>query len=170
MVEGLCGLLWYWGDDMCKKELLYQYAKEFREAIESVNIDGLPNEFYIRDFFEVFPKRQCGSTSILLGQYFLDKGIATWYVCGIDSENKSHAWLTTSNPNITNDYLIIDITGDQFGMQYPKVYVGKMNNFYKLYDNEIVQNSYPLCKIDCVIDYKKIYDVICSCICKEEDV
>ena len=111
------------------------------EAIESVNIDELPNEFYIRDFFGVFPKRQCGATSILLGQYFLDKGIESWYVCGIDAENKSHAWLTTMDPNITNDYLIIDITSDQFGMQYPEVYVDSMNEFYKLYDTDIEKDS-----------------------------
>ena len=86
----------------------------------------------------------------LLGQYLLEQGIQTWCVSGTYYSNYdekmgtyidslSHAWLITDNPRYTNDYIIIDITADQFsdsdscGRYGIPVYVGKMDEFHKLF-------------------------------------
>ena len=109
-------------------------AFNFREAIEKAKDNDEPGAF-----FRNFPYGQCGNTSDLLAQFFIDNGIGpityvsgTYY--GNDLEDRwSHAWLSV-------DDLIIDITGDQF--KYHKgpltydipVYIGPMTDFYRLFE------------------------------------
>ena len=49
-------------------------------------------------------------TCDLLGQYLLESGIETYQINGVNKHDSSwhHVWL------VTNDGVIIDITGDQF--------------------------------------------------------
>ena len=112
--------------------------------------DAIDNRVITDIYFSSFPRGCCGDTCDLLGQYLLDHGIKTWNISGtyysnydekigtyIDSQ--SHAWLAMDNPQYTNDYIIIDITGDQFddrdscGRYDIPVYVGKMDEFHGLF-------------------------------------
>lgn len=69
----------------------------------------------------------------------MENGIRTYYVCGTYIDDsfdnlQSHAWLLTDN------HIIIDITGDQFKnnpalLNYDKsVYVGEEDDFHKLFE------------------------------------
>ena len=145
---------------MNKRELLYKYAREFRDAIDKVINDGLSDE----EFFKSFPKNKCGISSDLLGQYFMDNGILAWYICGRKEDGKTHAWLATSNPEETKYFYIIDITSDQFGKGHYDVYVNGINDFYKSYNIEYTRKCYSLGDISGVYNYIKIYDEICGCL------
>jgi len=131
------------------RDLLYDLAAEFRRMIVSAIEEGLIQDV----IFKKFPDGCCGDASDLLGQYLLDHGIQTWNVIGqyyynydLDSEAyreiQTHNWLSTENPFEKNNYLIIDITGDQFyrkkmyGYFDIPVYVGRMDNFHKLFEFE----------------------------------
>jgi hypothetical protein len=87
-------------------------ATKYRYAIDKALVKG---EFINDSSFDRFPLGCCGDASDLLAQYLLDNGINTYYVCGnyyskdyITWNTQSHAWL------MTEDRIIIDITGDQF--------------------------------------------------------
>ena len=125
-------------------------VKRFREAIEKAMKVG---SFKTDSSFYRFPRGCCGSASDLLGEYLKSYGIQTWYVNGThypkcdDPEEtwtkmQSHAWLTTKDPRVFDDYVVIDITGDQFcndeeyGCFNQKVYVGPMNDFHRLFEVE----------------------------------
>jgi len=119
-----------------------QLAINFRKAIEKAqknNEDG----YYFKDF----PFGQCGATSDMLAQYYIDNGITdVFYVNGIYYSERfeigiSHAWLQVSGK-------IVDITGDQFKEQpYPlafdePVYVGELSRFHSLFD--VKKGSYHI--------------------------
>ena len=119
-------------------ETLLYLISNFRNAIDKAKSDGRFSKY---SYFRDFPIGCCGTTSDILGTYLLEKGIHTRYVCGIyrgsGFENtQSHAWL------ILDDSTIIDITGDQFKYNElfynnnEKVYVGKKNKFYKLFEED----------------------------------
>lgn len=128
------------------RDLLYDLAAEFRRMIVSAIEEDL-----IKDvIFKRFPEGCCGDASDLLGQYLLEHDIQTWNVVGqyyynYDSgfethrDIQTHNWLTTENPFEKKNYLIIDITGDQFYRQRMygyfdiPVYVGRMDNFHGLF-------------------------------------
>jgi hypothetical protein len=127
-------------------------AASFRQAIEKARDEGAFSD----DFsFRHFPRGCCGDASDLLAQYLMEYGIQTWYICGthrpageteIENWNgiQSHAWLATADPRQTDQYLIIDITGDQFkfdpeyGRFDKPVYIGKMDWFHRLFEVEEV--------------------------------
>lgn len=127
------------------------FSTLFREAMDRCyNAGGFAKDVAFRKF----PYGCCGDTSDMLGQYLLEKGIQTWYVCGThyptdgtDEENyygiRSHAWITTADPRRTKKYNIIDITGDQFknkdeyGFFNQKVFVGELSDFHKLFEVEV---------------------------------
>lgn len=123
-------------EDMMKD--IKRLVNQFRDAIDAAKDIG---EFD-KDFsFYKFPRGCCGDASDLLGQFLLENGIRTYYVCGTyrdgSFENiQSHAWL------LTNNQTIIDITGDQFRkntsfLNYNKsVYVGPEDNFHRLFEVE----------------------------------
>ncbi len=109
---------------------------QFRNAINAAKHAG---EFQNDCSFRNFPRGCCGDTCVLLAQYLLEHGIRTVYVCGtyrdkISENIQSHAWLLTENK------LILDITGDQFlhnpiFMNYcESVYIGPMDEFHKLFN------------------------------------
>lgn len=117
-------------------DMVLKLATEFRNAIEAAKDAG---EFQHDICFHKFPTACCGDASELLGQYLLDHGIHSRYVCGThyygetSYDSQSHAWL------LLDDGRIADITADQFYLQsmylnYDRpVYVGKMDTFHKLF-------------------------------------
>lgn len=143
---------------MDTEKTLLQYATEFRNAVEKACLD-YSNKY---TFFEKFPKQQCGVSTSLLGQYLLYRGIKTWYVCGRKESGPSHAWLATKDPKLTKDYILIDITIDQFGAEYPKVYVGKIIDFYNLYFYDFSHESHYLDEDDSFKDYEILYNIVCE--------
>lgn len=123
-----------------------QLASQFRNAIDIARDAG---EFNEDISFYKFPRGCCGDTCHLLAQFLLESGIRTYYVCGwyIDGgieNNQSHAWLLTDNK------IIIDITGDQFKynidlLNYDKsVHVGPKGDFHRLFqveDRQVYENT-----------------------------
>ena len=110
-------------------------AKAFRKAVEIAIINNEKG-----DYFERFPYGQCGTTSDMLAQYYIDNGFKhVMYVNGIFNSGSinqgiAHTWLLI-------DDVIVDITGDQFKeKEYPPikfdktVYVGKETDFHKQFD------------------------------------
>ena len=139
-------------------ETLLYLISNFRNAIDKAKSDGRFSKY---SYFRDFPTGCCGTTSDILGTYLFEKGIHTRYVCGTYRDNgfeniQSHAWL------ILDDSTIIDITGDQFKYNElfycndKKVYVGKKNEFYKLFEED-----FPPHEIYC-LDYedRAIYNII----------
>lgn len=95
----------------------------------------------------------------------LGKGITTYYVCGYYGQGdfgavQSHAWL------ITEDGIVIDITGDQFENKKQfynyniPVYVGESDDFYELFEvaSRDVRKSVPLDQISC-LDRNRLPDL-----------
>lgn len=134
-------------------------AIQYRKAIEDLRDEGV----FDNDFsFNLFPRACCGDASDLLGQFFLDEGIQMWYVCGTHLESRpdeygernlhSHAWLTTADPITTDDYLIVDITGDQFNgnpdycCDNGSVYVGEMDDFHRMFEFE-ARDVHPIASL-----------------------
>ncbi|MBR3750163.1 MAG: hypothetical protein IKK58_00155 [Clostridia bacterium] len=108
-----------------------ELATKFREAIVKAKSAGEFDDVV----FKNFPSGCCGDTSDLLARYLLNNGIKTKYASGA-YHNISHAWL------ITNNGIIVDITGDQFHdelefMNYSHcVYVGILDKFHNLFIND----------------------------------
>jgi len=107
---------------------------DFRRAIEVAQANKEPGEF-----FRKFPVGQCGNTSDMLAQYFIDNGIGpityvngTYYGNGFN-DIQSHTWLVVNG-------LVIDITGDQFKYREEPlkndvpVYVGEMTKYYQIFE------------------------------------
>ena len=101
--------------------IIYDYACQFREAIEKV-LHTNPSAF--DNGFLSFPTGMCTVTSDLLGLYLNKHGIM---VNSIRSENRAynHEWL------ITLDGIHIDITCDQFPGYDCKVFVSpELDSFH----------------------------------------
>lgn len=117
-------------------ELITSLAQEFRSAID----DAVSAGEFVRDIsFSGFPRGCCGDASELLAEYLEEHGIGTVQICGeyLRGEfydKQSHAWL------LTEDGIIIDITGDQFKYNPTflcyniPVYVGPMDAFHRLFE------------------------------------
>lgn len=111
---------------------------QFRDAIDIAKEAG---DFDKDLSFCNFPLGCCGDASDLLAQFLLENDIGTYSICGTYREGSfedylTHAWLLTENR------IIIDITGDQFkyrwdSLHYEKsVYVGAGDAFHRLFDIE----------------------------------
>ena len=110
-------------------------ATQFRNAIEHAYALG---EFKYELCFKSFPRGCCGDATDLLGQFLLEHGWESDYVCGSyyydnpELNSQSHAWLRVEG-------LVVDITGDQFKNREEflyfglPVYVGKPGKFHKLF-------------------------------------
>lgn len=129
-------------------------AIKFRSAIEEAQNDG---QFDLDSQFSRFPKGCCGDTAALLGQFFIENGIESYYVwgsCCLDKfaqGTQTHAWLLV-------DGLIVDITGNQFSDRFSlyydkKVYVGTEDEFHNLFQVE-KRNVYIFMGLE---GYNKIY-------------
>lgn len=111
-------------------------AEQFRRAIDAAKTAGETH-----DYIRKFPTGQCGHVSDIFSQCLHDCDIKTvMYVNGTyygdDWEDRgSHTWLEV-------DGEIIDLTADQFKfndkpLQNDKsVYIGPMNDWYRLFDTE----------------------------------
>lgn len=107
-------------------------AETFRKAIEDYIDMNIPKNKLLRSF----PEGNCTLASDHLQRFLFEKGINTYRVngsAGYGWGSESHEWL------MTEDGIIIDITGDQYctrtnEFQYDKpVYVGTMDSFHKLF-------------------------------------
>jgi len=77
--------------------------------------------------FSDFPNGCCGNISMLIGLYLEEHGCGVYnYVCGELENGATHAWLE-------REELIVDITLDQFGKEYPPVYVGIDRSYYEIF-------------------------------------
>ena len=144
-------------------ENIVQLVKEFRTAIDTAKSHGEFDE----DFsFCHFPRGCCGDTCLLLGHYLLANGINSRYVCGNyhgkHGHFQSHAWL------LTDDEMIIDITGDQFSddsqfynFNFP-VYIGKETTFHQLFQERSSRARLPFHKLGCMEPHRlpRIYNKI----------
>lgn len=118
-----------------KRDKIEELAISFRTAIEVAKDAG---EFDSDFLFPRFPCGCCGDAADLLGEFFLENGIKSYYVCGnryfdnTEEGTQSHAWLLVDN-------LIVDITGDQFKARASyynydkKVFVGTGDDFHALF-------------------------------------
>lgn len=122
---------------------MHELICRIRLAIEEAHENG---EFNSIVWFRDFPRGCCGIASDLVGHYLLEYGIESEYVCGNyakgDWDNcQSHACVRLK------DGTIIDITGDQFRfnkvfLNYDKpVYVGPMDEFHMLFEEDFVHRS-----------------------------
>lgn len=116
---------------------LYKIASHFREAIVAVKTNG---EFDFRDRMRRFPNGCCDDTCDLLGFYLWKKyRIHTRQRNGYyETEMTNHAWL------ITDDQIIIDITGDQFYGAWKSVYVGQEVGNYKKLSRIITHDNFDI--------------------------
>jgi hypothetical protein len=86
---------------------LWKAASQFRAAIERCDRKRLTT------CMESFPRGSCGDATMLLGTYFIEKGLGTfdhalgYLQNGSPQGRQSHAWLEA-------DDVIVDITADQF--------------------------------------------------------
>lgn len=71
-----------------------------------------------------FPRGSCGDAAILLGEFLFLSGFGEFeYVSGSDGDG-SHAWIEKGG-------VIIEITADQFGGEYPSVLVTRNSPLYQ---------------------------------------
>ncbi len=139
-------------------------AHKFRSAIETAINE---NELNADIVFRCFPNGCCGDTCDLLAQYYLDYGIKTKRVLGsvknkFTNSRQSHAWLKYHNN------VIIDITGDQFKddpmflCNCNPVYIGKKNDFYRLFDIEEIDSFKGLSDLDCFSQERltELYEIV----------
>lgn len=125
-------------EGMTVEKKIKELAVRFRNAIDAAKAAG---EFDKDLSFNKFPRACCGDASNLLGEYLLENGIDSYYVCGTcyfdncEEETQAHAWIQI-------DGLIVDITGDQFGDREAyyhyaeRVYVGTGDLFHDLFEVE----------------------------------
>lgn len=127
---------------------LYQIAFHFREAIVAAKTNG---EFNFRDRMHRFPGGCCDDTCDLLGFYLWEKyRIHTSQRNGYyEAEMTNHAWL------ITDDRIIIDITGDQFYGAWKSVYVGQEVGTYKKLSRIITQDNFRFLYKGIIIKHNK---------------
>ena len=116
---------------------LFQIAFYFRNAIITAKCNG---EFDSKDRMHRFPSGCCDDSCDLLGFYLWEKyNMHTSQIIGYyDDEMTNHVWL------ITDDKIIIDITGDQFYGTWEPVYVGMENGNYKKLSRIITQNNFDI--------------------------
>ena len=136
--------------------MIQQLITQFRCAIDKAKTAG---EFVSDISFYKFPRGCCGDASDLLGEYLLENGINSLYVCGNryfddpEEGTQSHAWLLVNG-------MIADITGDQFSdrscyYNYDITdYYGPCDDFHKLFEVEN-RDVYPFPGL-------KNYSEVCS--------
>lgn len=107
-------------------------VKQFRMAIDVAFDKGA---FRAHPPFSRFPNDCCDFACDLLGQFLLEHGIETQQINGTHKNAPSwhHVWL------ITNDRIIIDITGDQFvgtlvsANDVSPIHIGAENKVHRLF-------------------------------------
>lgn len=122
-----------------KKINIYKiYAKKMRNTIENLINKKIINNEELKKF----PSGCCDDSSLLLAELLYRNNISCQIVKGkyyYDTKLQNHAWI------VVEGKIIIDITGDQFSdnkdlLNYnQKVYVGELDEFHKLFDNEDIK-------------------------------
>ena len=106
-------------------KLLKRLAAEFRNAIIKSQSTTLPYSL------QNFPRGACGDASLLLGKFYQEMEVGVpQYICGINEDGHSHAWLQFDN-------IIIDITIDQFNDVNEQVVVTTNNSWHSKFIPDI---------------------------------
>lgn len=105
---------------MDKIEKIKKLATLFRLGIEQLKKNNQLDKF---DPFLNFPKGCCGDASELLSKFLKENDIETKYITG-EEGRQSHAWLEY------DEFIIIDITADQFDTDKEKVVVTTDKNWH----------------------------------------
>ena len=106
------------------KDKLYEIARNFRHAIESLDA----TDYESSSHFKEFPKGCCGDSSDLLRHHLYSVDITSEYICGMD-KNGSHAWLESNG-------FIIDITADQFDEINERIIITKDRRWHSTFKNQ----------------------------------
>jgi len=122
-------------------EKILKLSEQFRNAMDEAMQNGI---FINHSPLCCFPRGCCTVASTLLAQFLLEHGIRTFEIRGIADDGspcgQPHEWL------ITDNNIMIDITGDQFRnncvlLNYDKpVYVGVGSELHKMF---ICENNHP---------------------------
>ena len=122
---------------------ILKLAEQFRNAMDEAKQDGV---FTNHSPLCCFPRGCCTVASALLAQFLLEHRIRTFEIRGIADDGspcgQPHEWL------ITQDDIMIDITGDQFRnndmlLNYDKpAFVGIEDNLHKMFviESDIIEN------------------------------
>ena len=116
-----------------KEKNIYAAALRMRNAIE-FNRKGLAEAGY--RLFEFFPEGCCEYTTLFLGNYLISEGLCDADRITFPQNNydptgtESHTWL------ILDDYLIVDITADQYSEVNEKVIVTDYSKFHSQFEGE----------------------------------
>lgn len=106
-------------------ERLKKTCEQFRQLFEEHHQE-MPEQ-YLREWF---PVGCCREVSNTLGLYLKVNGFGVWesvYGEGIlKGEVKTHVWLQKGD-------IVCDLTLDQFGEEYPKVFVGNKEKFHSVF-------------------------------------
>jgi hypothetical protein len=105
------------------REHLLDLCTIVRNAIESVKFNTT--------LFKDFPMGSCRDSSIIIGMFLRENGCKNLTYCHAqwneESRFRSHAWLEYEN-------YIIDITADQFGIEFSSIIVSR-NCDFSFYEN-----------------------------------
>ena len=116
-------------------EKLKKTCEQFRKLFDEHH-QKMP-EKYLK---ERFPRGCCCEVSNTLGLYLKVNGFGVWnsiYAKGkLNGNEETHVWLQ-------KDDIICDLTLDQFGAEYPKVFVGDKQIFHSVF-YEQNPNKYSL--------------------------
>lgn len=122
---------------------LENLASKFRSAMDEAKENGV---FTNHSPLCCFPRGCCTVASTLLAQFLLENKIRTFEIRGVADDGspsgQPHEWL------ITEDNIMIDITGDQFRnnnkfLNYNKpVFVGIEDELHKMFviESDIIEN------------------------------
>ena len=107
---------------------LFLTVLKFRKAIEKTDKSILPISF------QKYPKGSSRDTSWMLAKYLQENGYGE-FECVVGSRGiHSHFWLQ-------QDYLIVDITADQFEDQKNKTIVVNNSEWHKMFNGKVQQNT-----------------------------
>ena len=122
---------------------ILKLSEQFRNAMDEAKQNGV---FTNHSPLCCFPRGCCTVASTLLAQFLLEHGIKTFEIRGIADDGSTcgqpHEWL------ITEDDIMIDITGDQFRnnnkfLNYDQpVFVGIEDDLHKMFviESDIIEN------------------------------
>lgn len=131
-----------------------KYIEDFCRIVRNVIVKSKSNTSLFKDF----PFGCCRDSSIIIGEILKDVGVNNVYLCRKEIDDKpSHTWIEFDN-------WIIDITADQFGLEFSTIIVLYLESpywFHKESNREIC--SFSIVGIDALNlfdDYKLIRNEI----------
>lgn len=109
-------------------EELKKVCEQFRKLFDEHH-----HEMPEKHLKEYFPRGCCCEVSNTLGLYLKINGFGVWnsvYAKGmLNGNEETHVWLQKED-------IICDLTLDQFGEKYPKVFVGDNKTFHTIFHKQ----------------------------------